>query len=240
MTAPPIFSITQGTQLYRVLKKELDPDNHPLYEALDPNPFSHIRFRDGSDTRANYADNTPVEGRFGPFRKTAGKHTAVPLLYLTRTPETAYYEAMLRPLSQHSTRIISLKTLMPLYVARLSFNEDLHFADCRATFLEEGSTPFWKLSFNALFSSSQLKSIDCARGLAKHIYKTYPNLDGLVWDSVQTGMPSPVFILFGPKRRGKIETQIMALEDIATWKPYLMAEQKKGRVLADPDLITRI
>lgn len=229
---PPLLEIEAGRQLFRVLKHEVDENGNRRYTALDPNPYFGLTWL--NDLRALYPDGVAVSGRFSPFRDQQGK--AVPALYLAPAKETAYYETVLRPMSTSSLRTLSRSQFDALEVATVSFESSITLADCRETYLEGGEDQFWPYSFEELFLGSQLRCIDNARGLAKHIYDTYPIIDGLVWDSVQHGNIVPVYMLFGNRRQGVIQHTVAALDDVSTWKPYLRKLTKEGTLAVAPDL----
>lgn len=228
---PPQITISAGTQLYRALNKVLLPNGERAYEALDPNPFSNLDWL--SDTRALYNDGEPVAGRFAPFRDK--NNEPVPALYLAPLKETAYYEFVLRPLSSKSIKTLSKREFEKLEVATITLERDLVLADCRENYLLKGADEFWDIDYNSLFNASQLSCLDAARGLAKKIHDQYPNIDGLVWDSVRH--PNvPVYVIFGPKRAGKIIKSVDALNDITSWKPYLRKEVNNNTLIISPDL----
>ncbi|MEL6117839.1 RES domain-containing protein [Photobacterium sp. SP02] len=229
---PPEFEIEASRQLFRVLRHECDEEGKRLYTALDPNPFKQLEWI--SDIRARDQNGHAITGRFSPFRNKLRE--AVPALYLAAMPETAYYEAVLRPMGNSALRTLSKKQFDDLEVATLSFQSALRFADCRQAYLEGGSDAFWPYSFDQLFNTTQLKSMDNARSLAKSIADNYPHLDGLVWDSVQQGSCVPVYVLFGRRRAGDIHRIKAALDDIPTWRPYLRNEVAKGNLMIAPDL----
>ncbi len=233
MDNPPCVTIEANRQLYRVVKREFDSEGKRLYVALDPNPYANLTWFEGSDVRATYSDGQSVPGRFSPFRSNG---SSVPTLYLAATKETAYFEAMLRPIGSDAIHTLEAATLEPLEAASLSFESDLILADCRRTYLHGGADEFWQVTYEELFESSQMKSMDNARTLAKYIYDTYPDIDGLVWDSVQHGRIVPVYMLFGQRRAGSISHTIMALDDVATWKPYLRDAIEQGQLIAAPSL----
>ncbi|CCN40123.1 hypothetical protein VIBNIFTn2_120105 [Vibrio nigripulchritudo FTn2] len=228
---PPLLKIESGRHFYRALKVELDGNGDRAYTATDPNPFLGVEFL--SDIRAKYDDGSVVYGRFAPFRSN-GK--AVPALYMAPTKETAYFEAVLRPLASSAGTTLSSNEFKNLAVATISFDKELSFADCRAAYLKGGAEAFWDVSFEELFNKSQIKSLDAARTLAKYIHETYPDVDGLVWDSVQQNGIVPVYILFGPKRTANIHSEVNALSDIPTWKPYLHQSVANGHLTISSDL----
>ncbi|MDO6706957.1 RES domain-containing protein [Photobacterium sp. 1_MG-2023] len=229
---PPVFEIDARRQLFRVLRHECDEAGERLYTALDPNPFKQLEWI--SDIRARDQHGNAVTGRFAPFRNKFQE--AVPALYVAAMPETAYYEAVLRPMGNSARRTLSKKQFEDLEVATLSFQSTLRVADCRQAYLEGGADAFWPYSFDQLFHTTQLRSMDNARSLAKYVADNYPNLDGLVWDSVQQGHCVPVFVLFGPRRPGEIHRTKAALDDIPTWRPYLHKEVARGNLVIAPDL----
>nr|AKN40489.1 hypothetical protein [Vibrio tasmaniensis] len=229
--APPLLKIEPGRHFYRALNKVYDDNGERANTAIDPNPFLQVKFT--SDIRAIYSDGTVTAGRFSPFRSN---DKAVPALYIAPTRETAYFETVLRPLATDSVVTLSSKEFQNLAVATISFRKELTFADCRAAYLKGGAEAFWDISFDDLFNKSQLKCLDIARTLAKHIHNTYPNVDGLVWDSVQQGNIVPVYVIFGPKREGDIHLEVDALEDIATWKPYLHQAVQNDHLTISSDL----
>ncbi|EPV9179469.1 RES domain-containing protein [Vibrio cholerae] len=232
---PPIFTIPAGTQLYRALNKEFLSNGQRAYTALDPNPFKDLEWL--SDTRALYKDGSAVAGRFSPFRDEY--NNPVPALYLAPLKETAYYEFVLRPMSASSIKTLSKREFERLEVATITLDHDLRLADCRENYLFNGADRFWDIEFDALFNTSQIKSIDNARSLAKKIHDQYPNIDGLVWDSVRhTNVP--VYVVFGSARTGKILRAIDALSDIPTWRPYLRKEINNGTLVIAPDLASII
>jgi len=246
---PPIHTIKAGTQLYRALTKEyLDAaKTKRTYTALDPNPFKGLEWK--GETRA-FKDGVAVAGRFAPFRSSKGN--AVPALYLAETKITAYYEFVLRPfeiiipVDEHGIEIadpieqnrktLSRKEFENLEAAQITFLDDLHFADCRRTYLKGEEDEFWDYAFEDLYSHKQLRSQDAARRLAKYIYETYPDIDGLVWDSVQHDGVVPAYILFGSKRNGSLVSTVMALDEIPVWKPYLRRCVKEKLMVISPDL----
>lgn len=228
---PPTLTITAGTQLYRALNKEILANGERAYDALDPNPFLDLEWI--SDTRALYKDGQAVGGRFSPFRDT--NDAPVPALYLAPLKETAYYEFVLRPLSSNSIKTLSKGEFEKLEVATITLEQDLILADCRQNYLLNGDDEFWNVEFDNLFNASQLKCIDTARRLAKKIHDQYPNIDGLVWDSVRHSNV-PVYVIFGPKRMGKIIASMDALSDIPVWKPYVRKEVTNKTLIIAPDL----
>ncbi|BDU41100.1 hypothetical protein VIBNISFn27_p10059 [Vibrio nigripulchritudo SFn27] len=228
----PTLTIPAGTQLYRALSKVFSSEGERAYEALDPNPYLELEWL--SDIRALYEDGVAVAGRFAPFRDQSG--SPVPALYLAPMKETAYYEFVLRPVGNSAIKALSKNEFVALEVATVVFEDALTLADCRENYLLGGEDEFWDKSHDELFQASQLKSLDAARTLAKSIYDQYPDIDGLVWHSVQHGRVVPVYVIFGPKRRGSIVRTIEALDDIPTWKPYLRAEVREKRLVVSADL----
>lgn len=214
---PPSITIAAGQQFHRVIKREEDDQGNRKYDALDPNPFRNLEWL--SDVRALYSDGTAVSGRFSPF--LGSDSVPVPALYLAPIPETAYFEVILRP-SAKGVIALQKSEVAKLEIARVSFKKPLKLADCRKCYLQDGSQPFWDYTFDQLFEAAQMKCLDNARSLAKFIHDSYPDIDGLVWDSVQHGNLVPVYMIFGERRDGMIEATANALSDIAVWKPYLL------------------
>ncbi|WP_224067939.1 RES domain-containing protein [Vibrio penaeicida] len=232
---PPLLTIESGRHFYRALRKSFDDRGNRNYTAIDPNPFLYVEFL--TDVRATFQNGATVEGRFSPFRSN-GK--AVPALYIAPTKETAYFETVLRPQATRANKTLSAKEFDDLAVATISFEESLTLADCRSAYLKGGLESFWDMTFDDLFNKSQMKCMDNARTLAKQIYETYPDVDGLVWDSVQQGNIVPVYLLFGPKREATIHLEIDAWEDIPTWKPYLYQAVSQQTLSVDKDLAAKL
>lgn len=235
----PQFTLRKGQQLYRVLAEESDDKGQRLYDALDPNPFSYAVFEDGNDVRARKKDGTLIPGRFAPFRAKAGEPAAVPVLYYSTTDVGAYYEAILRPLGS-SRRFIDVSNIEDKRLARVVLKDDLVLADCRQAYLKDGNNPVWPYTFDELFNQSNLKVLVATRTLAKYIFDTFPHIDGMVWDSVQANGPVPCLMLFGDRRKGQIEEEIKVLDDLATWRPYLMKGSSDGDLIVGTDLINRL
>ncbi|YCO00783.1 RES domain-containing protein [Vibrio sp. VNB-15] len=235
-TTPPILEVEAGTQMYRVIKREFGKNKKRLYDGLDPNPFSDLEWI--SDTMALNKDGVAVSGRFAPFLDKNG--VPVPALYLAPLRETAYFEAMLRPLG--NTGIITLEKdqVQSLEAVRIVFEGPLKLADCREYYLKNGGAAFWSFTKDELYNQSQLKCIRNARALAKHIFDTYPDIDGIVWDSVQHNGCVPCYMLFGRRRPGNIEHTYDAIYDKACWKPYFYQASLGGRVSMAPDLAALI
>ncbi|BCL73928.1 hypothetical protein TUMSATVNIG1_59130 (plasmid) [Vibrio nigripulchritudo] len=227
----PTLTIPAGTQLYRALSKVFSSEGDRAYEALEPNSYLELEWL--SDIRALYEDGEAVAGRFAPFRDQSG--FPVPALYLAPMKETAYYELVLPPVGNSAIKALSKNEFVALEVATIVFEDALTLADCRENYLLGGEDEFWNKSHDELFQASQLKSLDASRALAKSIYDQYPHIDGLVWYSVQHGRVVPVYVIFGPKRRGSTVRTIEALDDIPTWKPYL-TEVKEKRLIVSADL----
>lgn len=230
---PPTITLHKGQQLYRLVKREVGLDGERLYTSLDPNPYRGLDWID--DVRALYSNGEAVAGRFTPFKDEGGE--PVPALYLAPLKETAYFEAMLRPVGNMGIVTLEAQYVDQLEVAQMVFNDDLVLADCRSVYLKDGSEPFWDYTENELFNATQLQCIKNARSLAKAIYdKYYPTVDGIVWDSVQQSSIVPCYLLFGPRRSGQIQMSIGALSDYATWKPYLYKAIKEKKVTVSPEL----
>ncbi|MDA0383558.1 RES domain-containing protein [Vibrio owensii] len=229
---PPTLEIAAEVQCYRVIKREFGTDNQRLYDGLDPNPFNDLEWL--SDTIAFYQDGEAVSGRFAPFRSKDG--IPVPVLYLAPLKETAYFEAMLRPVGHDGLRTLEKDYVQNLEAVCLTFDAPLKLADCRAAYLKGGDEAFWDYTEDELFNQTQLKCIKSARALAKHIYDNYPEIDGIVWDSVQHSGCVPCYMLFGKRRAGKIGHTFGAIVDRASWKPYFYQAAKSGQVSMAHDL----
>lgn len=233
----PTHNIRKGQQLYRVLAAEYDENGKRRYDALEPNPYTCITFDKGSDVKARYGDGTLISGRFAPFRATNGEQQAVPAVYYAESAIGAYYEIVLRPLGNAEKRTLERADVQDKRLARVVFDKDLNLADVRRAYLQDGEKPFWNYSAKDLYESSNLKVINQTRSLARDVYDNYPQLDGLIWDSVKAQGPVTCMILFGNRRSGHIENEIDVLSDISTWRPYLLEGVRKNEIIVAPDLI---
>lgn len=233
----PTHTIRKGQQLYRVLTAEYDQNGNRLYDALEPNPYTYVTFDEKSDVKARFEDNTLVSGRFAPFRSSKAEHEAVPALYFAESAIGAYYEIILRPLGNKAKRAIELADVENKVLARVILNKNLKLADIRRPYLKGGQKPFWEYTAEDLYESSNLKVIKETRSLSKYVHDNYPELDGLIWDSVQAQGPVTCMILFGFRRTGRIEEEIEVLSDISTWRPYLLEGVRNGEIIVAPDLV---
>lgn len=237
MAKVPTHHIRKGQQLYRVLAAEYDENGNRRYDALEPNPYTYATFDAGSDVKARYDDQTLIPGRFAPFRAANGAQQAVPAVYYAESAIGAYYEIVLRPLGNTEKRTLERTDVQNKLLARVVFDKDLNLADVRRAYLQDGEQPFWNYSAKDLYERSNLEVIKQTRSLAKDVCDNYPNLDGLIWDSVQAQGPVTCLILFGNRRSGHIQNEIDVLSDISTWRPYLLEGVKKNEIIIAPDLI---
>ena len=237
MSKVPTHTVRKGQQLYRVLTAEYDQSGNRLYDALEPNPFTYVTFDANSNVMARFEDHTLVSGRFAPFRSKNDKPNAEPAVYFAESAIGAYYEIILRPLGNTVKRTIERADLENKRLARVVLDKNLKLADIRSPFLQGGEKPFWKYSAIDLYESSNLKVIKQTRSLSKYVHDQYPDLDGLIWDSVQAQGPVTCIILFGSRRAGRIEEEIKVLSDISTWRPYLLEGVRNEEIIVAPDLV---